>query len=75
MTAEEKQAFSQKMIEKYDGEAHPFFCGSRLLTDRVLKFSEISRLAWHGLRGKPDRAHRRAGLRQRAILNLPHPSR
>jgi len=41
MTAEEKQAFSQKMIEKYDGEAHPFFCGSRLLTDRVLKFSEI----------------------------------
>nr|WP_281491964.1 carboxyl transferase domain-containing protein [Desulfosarcina cetonica] len=41
MTVEEKQAFSQKMIEKYDGEAHPFFCGSRLLTDRVLKFSEI----------------------------------
>ena len=41
MTAEEKQAFSQKMIDKYDGEAHPFYCGARLLTDRVLKFSEI----------------------------------
>ncbi len=41
MTAEEKQAFSQMMIEKYDGEAHPFFCGSRILSDRVLKFSEI----------------------------------
>jgi len=41
MSAEEKQAFSQMMIEKYDGEAHPFFCGSRILSDRVLKFSEI----------------------------------
>jgi 3-methylcrotonyl-CoA carboxylase beta subunit len=41
MTDEEKQAFSQKMIEKYDGEAHPFYCGARLLSDRVLKFSEI----------------------------------
>ncbi len=41
MTDEEKQAFSQKMIEKYDGEAHPFYCGSRILNDRVLKFSEI----------------------------------
>jgi 3-methylcrotonyl-CoA carboxylase beta subunit len=29
------------MIEKYDGEAHPFYCGSRLLSDRMLKFSEI----------------------------------
>ena len=29
------------MVEKYDGEAHPFFCGARLLNDRVLKFSEI----------------------------------
>ena len=47
MTAEEKQSFSQKMIEKYDGEAHPFFCGSRLLTDRVLKFSEIRE--WLGM--------------------------
>ncbi len=41
MTEEEKQAFRQKMIDKYDGEAHPFYCGARLLNDRVLKFSEI----------------------------------
>jgi len=41
MTDEEKQAFFQKMMDKYDGEAHPFFCGARLLNDRVLKFSEI----------------------------------
>ena len=41
MTEEEQNAFQQKMIEKYDGEAHPFFCGSRLLSDRVLKFTEI----------------------------------
>ncbi len=41
MTAEEKDAFSQGMIKKYDGEAHPFYCGARLWNDRVLKFSEI----------------------------------
>jgi len=41
LTEEEKQAFQEQMIEKYDGEAHPFFCGARLLNDRVLKFSEI----------------------------------
>lgn len=41
MTEDEKQTFREKMIQKYDGEAHPFFCGSRLLNDRVLKFSEI----------------------------------
>lgn len=41
MTEEEKQAFREKMIEKYDGEAHPFYCGARLLSDRVLKFAEI----------------------------------
>jgi 3-methylcrotonyl-CoA carboxylase beta subunit len=41
MTEEEKQAFRDRMIEKYDGEAHPFYCGARLLNDRVLKFSEI----------------------------------
>ena len=29
------------MVAKYDGEAHPFYCGARLLTDRVLKFAEI----------------------------------
>ena len=41
MTPEEINEFQQKMIDKYDGEAHPFFCASRLLNDRVLKFSEI----------------------------------
>ncbi|MFC1488610.1 acyl-CoA carboxylase subunit beta [Thermodesulfobacteriota bacterium] len=41
MTEAEQGAFSQEMIEKYDGEAHPFYCGARLLNDRVLKFSEI----------------------------------
>ncbi len=41
MTDEEINDYQQKMIEKYDGEAHPFFCASRLLNDRVLKFSEI----------------------------------
>ena len=41
MTDEERQAFQAKMIEKYDGEASPLFCGSRILNDRVLKFSEI----------------------------------
>ncbi len=41
MTPEEIEAFQQKMIDKYDGEAHPFFCASRLFNDRVLKFSEI----------------------------------
>ena len=41
MTAEEKDAFSQEMIKKYDVEAHPFYCGARLWNDRVLKFSEI----------------------------------
>lgn len=41
MTPEEITEFQGKMIDKYDGEAHPFFCASRLLNDRVLKFSEI----------------------------------
>ncbi len=41
MSEGEKQAFSQQMIDKYDGEAHPFYCGARLLNDRVLKFNEI----------------------------------
>jgi 3-methylcrotonyl-CoA carboxylase beta subunit len=44
MTETEKEAFSNEMIQKYDGEAHPFYCGARLLNDRVLKFSEIR--AW-----------------------------
>lgn len=41
MSEEEKEAFRKKMIEKYDGEAHPFTCGASLLNDRVLKFNEI----------------------------------
>ncbi|MBL0713793.1 MAG: propionyl-CoA carboxylase [Desulfosarcina sp.] len=41
MSENEKQAFSEKMISKYDGEAHPFYCGARLLSDRVLKFTEM----------------------------------
>ena len=41
MSTDEKQEFTDKMVEKYDGEAHPFFCGAHLLNDRVLKFSEI----------------------------------
>jgi 3-methylcrotonyl-CoA carboxylase beta subunit len=41
MTEEEKRAFRQQLIDKYDGEAHPFYCGARLLNDRVLKFREI----------------------------------
>jgi 3-methylcrotonyl-CoA carboxylase beta subunit len=41
MSEAEKEAFSQGMITKYDVEAHPFYCGARLLNDRVLKFSEI----------------------------------
>lgn len=41
MTEEEKKVFRENMIEKYDGEAHPFFCGSRILSDRVVKLNEI----------------------------------
>jgi 3-methylcrotonyl-CoA carboxylase beta subunit len=41
MSEADKQAFRQSMMEKYDGEAHPFTSGSRLLSDRVVKFSEI----------------------------------
>jgi 3-methylcrotonyl-CoA carboxylase beta subunit len=41
MPPDEIAAFQQKMIDKYDGEAHPFFCAARLLNDRVLKFNEI----------------------------------
>ena len=41
MTPEEEESFRQKMMAKYDGEAHPFYCASRLLTDGVLRFSEI----------------------------------
>lgn len=41
MTDAERDAFYQQMVEKYDGEAHPFYCGARLLNDRILKFTEI----------------------------------
>ncbi|MCF8085664.1 MAG: hypothetical protein K9J48_02105 [Desulfohalobiaceae bacterium] len=41
MSREEEQEFQNRMIQKYDGEAHPFFCSARLFNDRVLKFSEI----------------------------------
>ncbi len=41
MTPEQINEFQQQMIDKYDGEAHPFFCASRLFNDRVVKFSEI----------------------------------
>ncbi len=41
MSEEEAEAFRQKMMEKYEGESHPFFSGARLWSDRVLKFHEI----------------------------------
>ncbi|MCU0575183.1 MAG: hypothetical protein MUC41_19675, partial [Syntrophobacteraceae bacterium] len=41
MSEGEKQAFRQQMMDKYDGEAHPFYCAARLLSDRVVKFREI----------------------------------
>ncbi len=49
MPEAEKAAFREKMIEKYDGEAHPFYCGGHLLNDRVLKFSEIRKWLAMGL--------------------------
>jgi 3-methylcrotonyl-CoA carboxylase beta subunit len=41
MSEGEKGAFRQQMMDKYDGEAHPFYCAARLWNDRVLKFHEI----------------------------------
>ncbi len=41
MPEDEKAAFRAKMIDKYEGEADPFYCGALLLNDRILKFSEI----------------------------------
>ncbi|MBU2488916.1 MAG: propionyl-CoA carboxylase [Proteobacteria bacterium] len=41
MTEEDKQAFRNRMMEKYDGEAHPFYTGARLLNDQVLTFSQM----------------------------------
>ena len=37
----EEEAFRQRMMAKYDGEAHPFYCSARLLTDGVIRFREI----------------------------------
>ncbi len=41
MSDGEQQAFRQQMMDKYEGEAHPFYCGARILSDRVLKFREV----------------------------------
>ncbi len=41
MSREDEETFRQDMMEKYDGEAHPFYCSARLLNDDVLQFSEI----------------------------------
>ncbi len=41
MSEEEKKAFKEKMIARYESEAHPFFCAARLWNDGVLKFGEI----------------------------------
>lgn len=41
MTSEEIGEFQQKMVDKYDGESHPFFCAARLFNDRVIQFNEI----------------------------------
>ena len=41
MSPEEEEAFRQRMMDKYDGEAHPFYCSARLLTDGVIRFGDI----------------------------------
>jgi 3-methylcrotonyl-CoA carboxylase beta subunit len=41
MSPEEEEAFRERMVAKYDGEAHPFYCAARLYTDGVIRFSEI----------------------------------
>ncbi|MBT7716060.1 MAG: propionyl-CoA carboxylase [Deltaproteobacteria bacterium] len=41
MSETEKNEFSDKMQKKYDMEAHPFYCGARILNDRVLAFGEM----------------------------------
>lgn len=41
MLPEEEEEFRQRMMAKYDGEAHPFYCAARLLTDGVLPFRDI----------------------------------
>ncbi len=41
MGSDEEEAFRQNIMAKYDGQAHPFYCGARLLNDRVIRFDEI----------------------------------
>ena len=41
MGPEEEEAFRQRMMGKYDGEAHPFYCAARLYTDGVIRFADI----------------------------------
>ncbi len=41
MSEEEKAAFKEEMVARYESEAHPFFCAARLFNDGVLKFNEI----------------------------------
>jgi 3-methylcrotonyl-CoA carboxylase beta subunit len=41
MSPEEEEEFRQKMMGKYDGEAHPFYCAARLFTDGVICFKDI----------------------------------
>ncbi len=41
MSPEEETAFRQRMMNKYDGEAHPFYCAARLYTDGVIRFSDV----------------------------------
>ena len=41
MSAEEEEAFRVRMMGKYDGEAHPFYCAARLFTDGVIRFADI----------------------------------
>jgi 3-methylcrotonyl-CoA carboxylase beta subunit len=41
MSEEEAASFKAELLDKYDTEAHPFYCGARLFNDRVLCFREI----------------------------------
>ena len=41
MSPEEEVAFRERMVGKYDGEAHPFYNAARLYTDGVIRFADI----------------------------------
>jgi 3-methylcrotonyl-CoA carboxylase beta subunit len=41
MSEEEAAAFRDELLNKYEIEAYPFYCGARLFNDRVLCFREI----------------------------------